>query len=133
MTDGEEGYLPTTVSVYGPPGTGKATSTRGLCRAFADRTPEFDVEYVTLEECRTVFSAANELLFALGGEKRGAHEGLDGVFGAIWERLESYPEWTVLLLDEVDHVRYDGSYDPNDIFTDCSAGRGNSNAGSTSR
>ena len=116
VTDGEEGYLPTTVSVYGPPGTGKTISTRGLCRAFADRTEEFDVEYVNLKECRTVFSAANEILFALGEEKRGAHEGLDGVFTAIWERLETYPEWTVLLLDEIDQVRHDGNYDPNDFF-----------------
>jgi archaeal cell division control protein 6 len=116
VTDGEEGYLPTTVSVYGPPGTGKTLTTRGLCRAFADRTPEFDVEYVNLKECRTVFSAANEILFALGGEKRGAHEGLDGVFTAIWDALEGYPEWTVLILDEIDHIRHDANYDPNDFF-----------------
>ena len=129
VTDSEEGYLPTTVSVYGPPGTGKTLTTRGLCEAFADRTEEFDVEYVNLKECRTVFSAANEILFALGEEKRGAHEGLDGVFGAIWERLESHPEWTVLILDEIDHVRHDGNYDPNDFFYRLLRGEGKLNRG----
>jgi Cdc6-like AAA superfamily ATPase len=74
------------------------------------------MEYVNLKECRTIFSAANEILFALGGEKRGAYVGLDGVFEAIWERLESYPKWTVLILDEIDHIRYDANYDPSDFF-----------------
>ncbi|WP_336361918.1 Cdc6/Cdc18 family protein [Halalkalicoccus salilacus] len=111
-----EGYLPTTVSVYGPPGTGKTITTKRLCREFAARHPEFGVEYVNLKECRTIFSAANEILFALGGEKRGAHAGLDGVFEAIWERLETFPEWTVLILDEIDHIKHDANYDPSDFF-----------------
>lgn len=53
---------------------------------------EFGVEYVNLKECRSIFSVANEILLALGGEKRGSHAGVDGVFEAIWERLERYPE-----------------------------------------
>lgn len=111
-----EGYLPTTVSIYGPPGTGKTTITRRLCRAFAARTAPLAVEYVNLKECRTIFSAANEILYALTGEKKGSYEGLDGVFEGIWTALESYPDWTVLLLDEVDRVRYDGNYDVDEFF-----------------
>lgn len=116
LTGVTEGYLPTTVSVYGPPGTGKTITTRRLCREFADRTADFEAEYVNLKECRTIFSAANEILFALDGEKQGSYVGLDGVFEAIWARLETYPAWTVLILDEIDHVRHDANYDPSDFF-----------------
>jgi archaeal cell division control protein 6 len=116
LTGVTEGYLPTTVSVYGPPGTGKTITTRRLCREFAARHTDFDLEHVNLKECRTIFSAANEILFALGGEKRGAYVGLDGVFEGIWERLETYPEWTVLILDEIDHIKHDANYDPSDFF-----------------
>ena len=112
----QDGYLPTTVSVYGPPGTGKTLTTRRVCREFAVRHDELAVEYVNLKECRTLFSAANEICFELTGEKRGAYEGLDGVFEAIWNALSSYPEWTVLILDEIDHVRHDANYDPNEFF-----------------
>ena len=59
---------------------------------------------------------ANEICFELTGEKKGAYEGLDGVFTAIWTALESYPEWTILLLDEVDHVAHDSNYDPSEFF-----------------
>ena len=78
-----EGYLPTTVSIYGPPGTGKTLSTRRLCTEFAARTDQLAVEYVNLKECRSLFSAANEIHFELTGAKKGAYEGLDGVFTAI--------------------------------------------------
>lgn len=82
LTGVTEGYLPTTVSVYGPPGRGKTITTRRLWREFAERTTEFGVEYVNLKECRTVFSAANEILFVLGGEKRGVRRHLRGDLGA---------------------------------------------------
>ncbi len=111
-----EGYLPTTVSIYGPPGTGKTTLTRQLCTAFATRTDRLAVEYVNLKECRTIFGAANEILSALTSEKKGAYEGLDGVFEAVWTALETYPEWTVLLLDEVDQVQFDANYDVDEFF-----------------
>lgn len=111
-----EGYLPTTISIYGPPGTGKTLTTRRVSQAFADRTDAVAVEYVNLKDCRTLFSAANEICYAVTGEKRGAYDGLDGVFTAIWEGLESYPEWTILLLDEVDHIQHDTNYDPNEFF-----------------
>ncbi|MDL5363348.1 Cdc6/Cdc18 family protein [Halalkalicoccus sp. NIPERK01] len=116
LTGVTEGYLPTTVSIYGPPGTGKTITTRRLCREFATRQSDVGVEYVNLKECRTIFSAANEILFVLGGEKRGSYAGLDGVFEAIWERLEAYPEWTILILDEIDHIQHDANYDPSDFF-----------------
>jgi len=34
----------------------------------------------------------------------------------MWAALEDYPQWTVLLLDEIDHVQQDTNYDPNDFF-----------------
>jgi archaeal cell division control protein 6 len=111
-----EGYLPQSVSIYGPPGTGKTMTTRRICREFADRNDDVAVEYVNLKECRTLFSAANEILFELGGEKVGSHEGLDGAFEEIWEALERYPEWTILLLDEIDQITRDSNYDPNEFF-----------------
>ncbi|WP_224333810.1 Cdc6/Cdc18 family protein [Haloprofundus halobius] len=111
-----EGYLPPTVAVYGPPGTGKTLTTRRVCEEFAARHEEVAVEYVNLKECRTIFSVANELLRVLSGESKQAWEGLDGVFAGIWEALEEYPEWTVLILDEIDHVAHDSNYDPNEFF-----------------
>ncbi|NHN60129.1 AAA family ATPase [Halorussus sp. JP-T4] len=104
LTGVDEGYLPTTVTVYGPPGTGKTLTTRRLCAEFAARTPDFGYEYVNLKECRTLFSVANEILFALTGERKQAYEGLDGVFGGIWTALADYPEYVVLILDEIDHI-----------------------------
>ncbi|WP_321112079.1 Cdc6/Cdc18 family protein [Halorussus salinisoli] len=71
---------------------------------------------MNLKEYRTLFSAANEILLALTGEQKKAYEGLDGVFTAIWNVLESYPEWTVLILDEIDHIQHDSHYDLNDFF-----------------
>ncbi|WP_115864081.1 Cdc6/Cdc18 family protein [Halorussus litoreus] len=112
----QDGYLPTSVSIYGPPGTGKTLTTRRVCQEFADRTTEFGAEYVNLKECRTLFSAANEILVGLTGEQKQAYEGLDGVFSAIWDALETYPRWTVLILDEIDHIQHDSHYDPNDFF-----------------
>ncbi|WP_222912779.1 AAA family ATPase [Natrinema sp. SYSU A 869] len=111
-----DGYLPPTVSIYGPPGTGKTLTTRRVCREFAARHDAVAVEYVNLKECRTLFSAANEILYALTSTKKGAYEGLDGVFTGIWDTLEAYPEWTVLLLDEIDHVQHDTNYEPNEFF-----------------
>lgn len=111
-----EGYLPTTVTIYGPPGTGKTLTTRRVCTEFAARHDAVAVKYVNLKECRTLFSAANEILLELTGERRQAYEGLDGVFDAIWDALDEYPAWTVLLLDEIDHIKHDSNYDPNDFF-----------------
>lgn len=111
-----DGYLPTTMSIHGPPGTGKTLITRRLCREFAARHDQVAVQYVNLKECRTLFSAANEILLELTGERKGAHKGLDGVFEGIWTALEEYPEWTVLILDEIDHVRHDSNYSPSEFF-----------------
>ncbi|EMA52301.1 Cdc6/Cdc18 family protein [Halococcus thailandensis] len=116
LTGIEEGYLPTTVSIYGPPGTGKTLTTRRLCTAYAERTDRLAVEYVNLKESRSLFSAANEIHFELTGTKKKAYEGLDGVFEGIWETLAEYPDWTVLILDEIDHIKHDSNYDPNDFF-----------------
>jgi orc1/cdc6 family replication initiation protein len=109
-------YLPTTVSIYGPPGTGKTLTTRRLTAEFAARRDELATEYVNLKECRTLFSAANEILLELTGEQVQAYEGLDGAFEAIWTALAAYPTWTVLILDEIDHVFQDSNYDPSDFF-----------------
>lgn len=38
------------------------------------------------------------------------------MFERIWDALEAYPEWTMLILDEIDHIKQDSNYDPNDFF-----------------
>jgi len=91
------------------------------------------VEYVTLKGCRTLFSAANEFLFELTGEKKGAYEDLDGVFTGIWTALADYPDWTVLLLDEIDHVQHDINDDPTKFVYRLLRGEGNAPAGSIAR
>jgi archaeal cell division control protein 6 len=112
----DEGYLPPTVSIHGPPGTGKTLTTRRVCQEFAARHAEFAVEYVNLKECQTIFSAANEIHLELTGERKKAYEGLDGIFEGIWSALEHYPEYTVLILDEIDQIKHDSNYDPNDFL-----------------
>lgn len=126
-----EGYLPTTVSVYGPPGAGKTMTTRRVCREFAARNEALAVEYVNLKECRTLFSVANEILLELTGAQKKAYEGLDGVFEGIWEALERYPEYTVVILDEIDHIQHDSNYDPNDFFYRLLRGEGKLKRGIT--
>ena len=111
-----EGYLPPTVSIHGPPGTGKTLTTRRVAEEFAARTDALAVEYVNLKECRTIFSAANEIHLELTGDRKKSYEGLDGVFEGIWIALEAYPQYTVLILDEIDHVQHDSNYDPSDFF-----------------
>ncbi len=91
LTSVHDGYLPPTVAVYGPPGMGKTLTTRRVCREFAARHDAVAVEYVNLTECRTLFSAANEILAALTGAKKGAYEGVDGVFAGLWAALADYP------------------------------------------
>ena len=59
---------------------------------------------------------ATELHGELTGERLGAYEGLDGVFEGIWTALKEYPEWTVLTLDEINHIQHDSNYDPKDFF-----------------
>jgi archaeal cell division control protein 6 len=111
-----EGYLPPTVSIHGPPGTGKTLTTRRVCREFAARTEQLAVEYVNLKECRTLFSAANDIHLELTGEQKKSYEGIDGVFDGIWTALEAYSEYTVLILDEIDHIQHDSNYDPSDFL-----------------
>jgi Cdc6-like AAA superfamily ATPase len=41
---------------------------------------------------------------------------LDGVFEGIWTALEGYPAWTVLILDEIDHIAHDSNYDPSEFL-----------------
>lgn len=111
-----EGYLPATVSVHGPPGTGKTLLVRRICEEFAAGTDGLDVEYINLKDCRSLFSAANELLLRLTGKKKQAYEGLDGAFEGIWDALESGAGTTILILDEIDQIRYDSHYDHNDFL-----------------
>lgn len=111
-----EGYLPPTVAIHGPPGAGKTVTTRRVCREFAARHDAVAVEYVNLKECRSIFSAASEIHLELTGEAVGAYEGVDGAFAGIWDALAEYPEWTVLILDEIDHITQDHNYDPSDFL-----------------
>lgn len=126
-----EGYLPPTVSIHGPPGTGKTLTTRRTCEEFAARCEKFAVEYVNLKECRTLFSAANEIHFELTGERKKSYKGLDGVFEGIWIALEEYPEYTVLILDEIDQIQHDSNYDPSDFFYRLLRGEGKLKRGIT--
>ncbi|MDZ7746848.1 MAG: AAA family ATPase [Halobacteriales archaeon] len=111
-----EGYLPPTVMIHGPPGTGKTVTTRRVCQEFVARHDAVAVEYVNLKECRSIFSAAREIHLELTGESVGAYEGVDGAFTGIWEALADYPDWTVLILDEIDHIKQDANYDPSDFL-----------------
>lgn len=58
-------------------------TTRRVCAEFAVRTESFAYKYVNLKECRSLFSAANEIHLELAGEKLGGYNGLDGVFEGI--------------------------------------------------
>ncbi|MFC6905854.1 Cdc6/Cdc18 family protein [Halalkalicoccus tibetensis] len=127
----KEGYLPPTVSIYGPPGTGKTLTARRICQAFATRHEELAAEYVNLKECRTLFSAANEIHLELTGERKKSYVGLDGVFEGIWIALEDYPEYTVLILDEIDQIQHDANYDPNEFFYRLLRGEGKLKRGIT--
>jgi len=111
-----EGYLPPTVMIHGPPGTGKTTTTRRICREFAATTDALAVEYVNLKECRSIFSAAREIHQTLTGTAVEAYEGVDGAFVGIWDALGEYPDWTVLILDEIDHINQDSNYNPSDFL-----------------
>lgn len=44
--------------------------------------------------------------------KRGSYEDLDGVFKRIWQALVPYPEWTILVFDEIAHIQHE----PNEVF-----------------
>lgn len=111
-----QGYLPNTLSIYGSPGTGKTAVTKRVCSEFSGRRNDFESVYVNLKESKTLFSAANEILFSLESKKLGSYVGLDGVFREIWESLQNYPRYVVLILDEIDNIKNDKNYDPNDFF-----------------
>lgn len=55
--------------------------------------------------------------------------GLDVVFDGIWEALDDYPAWTVLLLDEIDHVQQDTNCDPSEFFYRLLRGEGKPDCG----
>ncbi len=110
-----QNYLPPTLSIHGPPGTGKTFTTKKICKEFSKRKKEFNYAYVNLKDCRTIFSAANEILLELTGEKKKSYEGLDGVFQSIFNELKNH-KYFVLVLDEIDRVKQDKNYDPNNFF-----------------
>ncbi len=37
------------------------------------------------------------------------------MFEGIWTALADYPAWTVLILDEIDHIAQDTNYDPSEF------------------
>lgn len=45
--------------------------------------------------------------------RKKVYVGLDIIFAAIWEDLANYRDWTVLLLNEIDHTRHDTNCDHN--------------------
>jgi len=115
-----EGFLPPMIRVYGPPGSGKTAVVRSVLRRFREYKGDvFRYFYVNLKGSRTVFMAANSILFAISGRKVPNSLGLDRVFEEIWEgirRLKRDRLFVVLVFDEVESVFLDKHYDPSDFF-----------------
>lgn len=108
-------FLPNSLCIHGPPGTGKTFTTKKICEEFSKRKDEFSYVYVNLKDCRTVFSAANQILLELTGEKLESFEGLDTVFDGIFEALSGH-EYFAMVLDEVDKVKHDKNYSSSEFF-----------------
>ncbi|MCW3976026.1 MAG: hypothetical protein O2U61_07210 [Candidatus Bathyarchaeota archaeon] len=75
-----QGFLPKVISVFGPPGSGKTLVTRKLCKDYEIKSEgKFKSIYVNIGGNRTVFSVANKLLAALGGEPQLSRIGVNGI------------------------------------------------------
>jgi len=116
----KEGFLPPMIRVYGPPGSGKTAVVRSVLRRFREYKGDvFRYFYVNLKGSRTVFMAANSILFSISGRKVPNSLGLDRVFEEIWEGIRGLKRdrlFVVLVLDEVESVFLDKHYDPSDFF-----------------
>jgi cell division control protein 6 len=115
VADAGKGYLPALIQVYGPPGTGKTTVVRQVAQEAAAQFPDLRTVYVNLKECRSLFSAANQILFQLTDAKAPTVAGLDGIFEAIWKATEDR-KFLLLVLDEIDAIFEDKRYKPSDFL-----------------
>lgn len=88
---------------------------RRVCKEFAARHDDLSIEYVNSRECRTLFSVVNEILFELAGTKTQACEGLDRVFGVVWEALRCISKYDTASRQD-DHIRYERHCDSTEFF-----------------
>ncbi len=113
LADLETGYLPPLIQGYGPPGTGKSTVVRMVASEATRQFPALRVVDVNLKECRSLFTAANQILFQVAGVKEPPVSGLDGVFEKLWAAVED-TKYLVLILDEIDAIFQDRRDNPSD-------------------
>jgi cell division control protein 6 len=115
VADAGKGYLPALIQVHGPPGTGKTTVVKQVADEAAAQFPDLRTVYVNLKECRSLFSAANQILFQITDAKAPTVAGLDGIFEAIWKATEDR-KFLLLVLDEIDSIFEDKRYKPSDFL-----------------
>ncbi|KON26946.1 hypothetical protein AC481_06190 [miscellaneous Crenarchaeota group archaeon SMTZ-80] len=113
-----QGYLPKVISVFGPPGSGKTLVTRKLCKDYEIRSEgKFKSLYVNIGGNRTVFSVANKLFMALGGEPQLSRIGINGILEKFWNKIidlgGSGTNFILVILDEVDRLFLDRRGDPS--------------------
>jgi orc1/cdc6 family replication initiation protein len=115
LSDLDRGYLPAMIQVYGPTGTGKTSIVRQVTEEASRQFHGLRVVYVNLKECRSLFAAANQILFSLTDEKASPVSGLDGVFERIWAATSGV-EFLLIVLDEFDAMFQDRRYNPSDFL-----------------
>ncbi len=115
LSDLDGGYLPAMIQVYGPTGTGKTSVVRQVTEEASRQFHGVRVVYVNLKECRSLFAAANQILFSLTDEKESPVSGLDGIFERIWAATSGM-EYLLVVLDEFDAMFQDRRYNPSDFL-----------------
>ena len=114
----ESGFLPKVIGIHGPPGSGKTLVARKVCSEYEVTSGDrFRFVYVNLGETKTVFSCANRLLTAVGGDWRAGKVGLDGVMEEFWKKILDWrgASKRIMLvgLDEADRLFMDPRGDPS--------------------
>jgi orc1/cdc6 family replication initiation protein len=114
LGDARTGYIPAFIELHGPPGTGKTTTVTEVAKAVTAKSDGLKTVFVNLKECRSLFSAANQILFELTGTKEPQVVGLDGVFAKLWSSVRKY-KLLILILDEIDAIFEEKRYRPSDF------------------
>jgi cell division control protein 6 len=117
----EQDYLPKVISVFGPPGSGKTLVTRRVCSDYEKESGgNFKFFYINLGEAKTVFSATNSILTAVGGTPKSSRVGLDGVMNDFWEKVRELGQagmkFLLVELDEADRLFLDIRGDPSGLL-----------------